>query len=253
MGTIFVVSPDYMDALYKESKSYSFDLQGYGSFKEANAGILRTNVSDILGFVILAEELPSEGSLEYQHLLTFIRRCNSLKSNRKFVIASSATISSKLLKLLKSQKNLRVFISSRFDSVTDVVINKNVFGSILLDNYNPYSFKNKEEENWKDYGSPSLRFLPIVNSASTACISKVDKLDTFERTLENDKVFRELSQAKSEMLHFRKYFIAKEFFDDVTSYEKKAEEVLNSMQDDYASWCLCASLKKFIDSSTYTK
>lgn len=55
MGTIFMISPSFLDAAFTEAKKYDFVLQGYGSFKMGVQGLVKINVIDLLGIVLLVE------------------------------------------------------------------------------------------------------------------------------------------------------------------------------------------------------
>ena len=55
MGTIFMISPSFLDAAFTEAKKYDFVLQGYGSFEMGIQGLVKINVIDLLGIVLLVE------------------------------------------------------------------------------------------------------------------------------------------------------------------------------------------------------
>ena len=80
MKTIVIISPDYLTAVYEESKKYSFLIQGYGSFKQAIDGLLKVNSNELMGVGYLGYSLPLVDSNEkiwksfYSYVISLMTR-----------------------------------------------------------------------------------------------------------------------------------------------------------------------------------
>lgn len=202
MKSIFMVSPNYLEISYNEALKYEFTLQGYGSCENGSKGLLKINVTDVLGYVYFAQRLPADlSSLE-----EFIYRCNLMGGNRKFIFALLDT--SRINQLnLKSYHNLRFGLINIEEIVTDTVINRDIFGSLLLDNYTPYSIEgidNTIPENQYVY---RLRYKPLFSSYILDCLRKVNRAESFEQTLMNDEIYLKYCKDNSILAKFREYYI----------------------------------------------
>lgn len=161
MKVVYVISPDFLESIFQESKKYSFELQGYGNFLAASRGIIYTNIMDILGFVYMTENFPATGSKEFEDFLAFAELCDLANADKKFVIITKA-FPKGIDKKLKKFSSLRFAVYVETDLVTDVTINQNLFGSILLDNYEPYKLKEDESSGYQDYGCTVLEYCEVV-------------------------------------------------------------------------------------------
>lgn len=245
MGVIFVVSPVYLEAVLTESKKYSFDLQGYGTFRRAVKGLVTLNAADCLGFAFVGESLPKKGSSEYKEMLDFYNRCNMMGASKKVVLIANS-MPQGCLKVFRQFSNLRFVAAGSFDFMTDTLINKNLFGSILLDNYEPYALKKHAPERKREFVCDTLKYSPVVNAATTDCIRPFEKLETLQLTLENDPVYQGYRRTGSSMLAMRKYFITKSFTDDCTSELSAAQQSVEMLRGDVPAWCLAMCMLKMI-------
>ncbi len=202
MKSIFMVSPNYLEKSYNEALKYEFTLQGYGSCENGSKGLLKINVTDILGYVYFAQKLPADlSSLE-----EFIYRCNLMGGNKKFIFA--LLDSSRINQLnLKNYHNLRFGLINVEEIVTDTLINRDIFGTLLLDNYAPYSAEecsNGIPENQYVY---RLRYKPLFSSYILDCLRKINRAESFEQTLMNDEIYLKYCKDNSILAKFREYYI----------------------------------------------
>lgn len=207
MKVIYLISPDYLEPAYKLAKPYNFKLQGYGSVQVAIKRLITSNISDILGFVYFAERLPENP----EDLIQFMKLCDSLKVRKKFLFALQQSEGlAQVLSQIKL-KYLQVFkVNPDIDIVTDVVINKQIFGSILADNFSPYYLK---EENNKelDLSQYRLQYQPLFNDSVFRIMGPVTFYDSFDNTLIHDNTYNELVKNQKQLAELRKLYIQKMF------------------------------------------
>lgn len=202
MGTIFMISPSFLDAAFTEAKKYDFVLQGYGSFKMGVQGLVKINVIDLLGIVLLVENEKQLGI----DALRFLKLCNSMESNKKVLVVSQSNLTTFSNKI-KEFRNLRFAILQNIEVVTDDLINRQIFGSILLDNYEPYNLDNNTDRVLVPYRYESLEYKPLISPYLLNCISKVVILDDIKKTLLSDKVYQQYIKDKSILASFREFYI----------------------------------------------
>lgn len=229
MDVIFAISPDYLEPLYSEAKKYDFCLQGYGAAISAKKGLLKTNIADILGFIYVAEELLDEP----EELISFLDTINMLSrgNKRKIIFAIQHSKGLSMILHKANLNNLDVVLLNNFEVVTDTVINKQLYGSILLDNFEPYELIKTKKET-KGLQSKVLQYRPLFSDYVLRCLSSVDKALTFEDTCENDTILQEYYEDKSDLAKIREAKIKKMFgldFDrqeilDILEKRKEAEE-----------------------------
>lgn len=220
-GTIFAISPDYLDVLNKESAKYDFALQGYGSFQKACKCLIKTNVEDILGYVFLSYELPKD--------LTFFRefldKCNLCGGDKKFLIA---TLNQARITQLdySSYKNLKFGIVKINEVVTDVVINRDIFGSILLANFEPYVLTEKVEQKSINGNVPILTYEPLLSKDVLDCVDKIQLHSSLEETIRYDEILYRFKLAKSPLALLREFYI-KSFY-PIEQDKSSLECILNN-------------------------
>lgn len=229
MKVIFVVSPDYLEACYKEAQGYDFFLQGYGSLEAASKGLLKTNAFDILGFVYLAQALPED----LNPLVNFMLKCNLLHSNRKFIFALQDN--SNLSNIFNAVKfdNLRISYLPSVEVVTDSIINKDIFGSILLDNYKPYLLQPEERPALSDFSFNKLVYKPLFPDSFLRCLDPVEKLDSVEHTLLYDSIYQDYTTFNPKLAEIRKGFVLREFGHTISK-----KDYLDLIKDESVNYCL---------------
>lgn len=237
---IYAVSPDYLEALYSEAKKYNFCLQGYGNLEDAIKGLKKTNISEILGFIFVGRELyySKEGLSE------LLNTCNRLcrYSPKKFIFALQNSKGLADALEISSFENLKVSYLPDFEILTDTVINKQLFGSILLDSYEPYLLHEQSEKNVVSQ-SATLKYEPLFSDYVLKCLDPVDKLNTYEMTTLNDKIYQEYLSDGSDLAIIRECFIKKVFN---ISYDKKAVREILKYREEAQQYCVYRALISII-------
>ena len=212
MGVIFVVSPDYLDSIFDEARKYSFKLQGYGDFKKAKAGLLHTNAKDILGFAYVSDQYPSN----LTDMFSFLNACELLSSNKKFLFISKSKFDARIAKYVRDNcKNIRSYVQT-VEYVSDITVNRDVFGNLLFDNYAAYDLKPEQKPILSDYTATVLKFKPVINQQVLSVLGPFDRLDTVEHTLELDIPFNNFGKRFSILGRLREMYIRRSFGQDVS-------------------------------------
>lgn len=238
MKTIIVISPCYLNAAFQEVKGFSFGMQGYGNFAQAKQRIIRNNSLDVLGFAFLGDTLPRKGSTEFKNMEEFLKECNLMVPAKKFVIVTKGDIPGYCIKLFKQCSNIRFFSHTGFEFVTDAIIRENVFGSLLMDNYEPYRLRVESTSQLSAFVCPTSSISPIINDYVLNCLSNVTVLDNVHRTIIHDKVYADYKECNSPLARIRELYIRREFGEDISTELKALYESLSSDAQDTTSWCM---------------
>lgn len=219
LKVIYVISPTYLKALYKEALKYDFVLQGYGNVTNARRGLGKVNISDILGFAYVNTRLPQD----LEPLRQFMELCGTLAQYRekptKFIFALENL--DRLDELFdRDYQNLLFSYLPNVEVFTDIEFNRKIFGSILKDNYNPYELVTKEKVNHElskkdllklQMDFPALRYVPAINPNLLRVLQDYHHLKSFDSTLANDEVFQDFSDFNEFYAGLRKIFLSLKF------------------------------------------
>jgi hypothetical protein len=184
---IFCVSPQYLNIISEESREFDFKFQGYGNLEDAMTGLLKTNISEIISFIFVADSMQSY----IKDLLPFVRMINSMSDynkeyRKRFIFAynSDGTV----LGLLNEIKptNLDIY-QAKYEVLTDLFIKRDIFGTALTSYYKPY-IPNKSNDNdlTKFRYSPTLFYRPLFSPLFLTAIEDIVKLDNLNDTLNLD-------------------------------------------------------------------
>ncbi len=228
MKVLFLISPQYLNALFEESKKYEFALQGYGNFNNAHKGLMYTNLSDVLGFAFVADALPSN----LAKLKAFIKLVNVMSSVKKITFLFALRDNSGLEKIVntKRYKNITFKYIPGIEVFTDVVINKGIFGSILLDNYAPYVLKVTEKHEFSE-DIPCLSYKPLFTKYVMSVLDTPEFLSSLEETLEYDVYYSEVSKFNSTLGSLRECYLRFLFNEDVSEDLSAIENSLHSVDN----------------------
>ena len=188
---IFAISPEYLVALDKEAKDYNFDLLGYGNFADAKNGLRTVNSREISGYLYLATSLTKEKGLE-----DFLALCNiqCKYKPRKFIICVKEA--KNLFKQIdfSKYKNLQ-FKLVRFGSygVSDTLINRELFGSLLLSVSPVYEFKEKQAKPLSML-SATKKYSALFPKEVMEIFSPPVALDNLNLVLRNDEIYQHLQK-----------------------------------------------------------
>lgn len=222
MKVIFTISPNYLGSIYKESKKYNFRIQGYTQESVAIKRLVRTNIMDILGFCYVADELP-EDLTDLKELLRLLDLvCES--HPRKFTFAlldysNLKKLAEKGKTLHESYPYLKITTLPNLEDITDDVVNRMIFGPILLDNYHAYYVEgisdDKDTLSRKMFHVPRLEYRPIIKNKFLDILSLPVMHESVEETLQYDSYY--LDNRTDENLEFlRRMQIMQAFGEDVT-------------------------------------
>lgn len=203
MKTIFAVSPDYLEVMYQEAIKYDFVLQGYGNIAMALQGLLQVNVSEILGFVVLVDNISN---LKHD-LYNLFFALDLIESPKKLLLVSRGQNPFNVEELKNDYPHVNFHQLFGLEVITDEVINREIFGSILLDNYEPYVLEKKEVIVTRPEVVNLLKYNPVIPSYVTNCLNEVLVLNTVDMTIEADEVLRTYDRDKSKLAIFRENYI----------------------------------------------
>lgn len=198
MKAVLVISPTYLTALHKESRKFSFAFYGFGSFSAACDGLLKINSGDLLGAAYVAEQMPAKGTHEYNHMENFLNLYDKLEDSKKFVVVLQEQAQG-LNAMIAGLRHVRVFLNINEVEMTDTVINQKVFGSLLLDNTEPYNLTEEVSEK-RDEDNYLLRLIPVISNNYLMCLDDVVLLQDYQTTLENDIPYQEYTNANQTLL-----------------------------------------------------
>lgn len=214
MKLLFVISPNYLNAIKEESDRYTFYIQGYQNLKLANEGLIKRNIGDILGFLYFGDRLPKK----LDALITFIRKVDLIAPKGMiFLIASQSGGNFGYIKNSLKLNNLVIKITYGWEAVTDQTL-RSCFSPFLLYNYNPYNnYRNTrglQEFVYTREGDPiNLKYERLFDSKLLEVISPVNVLNTLDSTLTTDKVLYKLSLRRDIYYDIRSNFIKAHFGD----------------------------------------
>lgn len=210
MKSIFMISPDFLEVSYKEALKYDFTLQGYGNFVDGKNGLLKINRQDLLGFVYFATSLPEN----LEELMDFLHYCDLMGNNSMFLFALLNTKGLSAINLAEFSNLCFVYLGIE-EVVTDKVLNRDIFGTILLQNYEPYTFEEEKPEVPSVFSVERLQYRPIFSNYVLQCLSKVNLSDSFEKTVAYDEVYRNYSKDNELLAEIRKFYIETFFHDSI--------------------------------------
>lgn len=238
MKTAIIISPDYLTAVYKQSHKFSFAIQGYGSFEKAISGILKVNCGELLGCAYISEKLPIQGSVEYKAMNSFLNAVNQLNDSKKMIFILQNSAQQVLTGIASRLTNVRIYVTGEVPVITDSVIDQNLFGSLILDNTDAYKLNAKENQSSSKTDDFLLHFVPVVSKNILSCCDPIDKLETFQLTIENDMIYQDLNQQGNQIFaSVRKELIQKAF--GIT--DKRLKIAIDKMMEDLPEdiWCVC--------------
>lgn len=210
MKSIFMISPDFLEVSYKEALKYDFTLQGYGNFVDGKNGLLKINRQDLLGFVYFATSLPEN----LEELMDFLHYCDLMGKNSMFLFALLNTKGLSAINLAEFSNLCFAYLGIE-EVVTDKVLNRDIFGTILLQNYEPYTFEEEKSEVPSVFSVERLQYRPIFSNYVLQCLSKVNLSDSFEKTVAYDEVYRNYSKDNELLAEIRKFYIETFFHDSI--------------------------------------
>lgn len=240
MKVMYVVSPDFLLPFERESKDCSFYIQGYrdfvsytnedgSSYKSAISELYKTNINDILGFIILVDSLEPY----IKDINTYLQEVNKVcKDNRRRVVIGSITAKSdRYLAQLDPTPNIDLYRVTNIDIVTDVTIRRDLFGTILAGRA-PYKFLDSKNNKRSYIELPTLKYNPIISKRILRVLNPVTLIsEDFDKVLSYDDVYvGYLEEGDTILAYIRKMKIKNEMGKPIsnnTEEDKRIYEEIN--------------------------
>lgn len=247
MKTIMIISPQYLEAIFTEAKKYSFVIQGYGTFKLACKGVTKVVASELLGVAFVADNLPREGSKEYESFIALLNLLSSMNREIKFSIVLKNNISNEYFKIFKQYDLINFYGRTGVENITNTLIGQNVFGSLILSTEEPYALKEKKVEVFENPVLPTICVDPLISPYLLQCVSDVAQ-DDEKRVLRSDSAYlRYVNDENTILASMRKFIILKTFGkqdDSLLEFAKEHIETGNLDTDTYVAYSI---LYKYVE------
>lgn len=224
---IVAVSPEHTRGLSEEIKPYSHSLAAYGNFEAASSGLRKLNSAEILGFLIILEDIPDD----LQAFIKYIKRCN--------MISTGSPVRKRLVIALQDQSDDIKFSDTsifseldfyrlRYERMTDSFIKRDLFGLLLRAQNHPYKKKESVSVDFAKYSSKqSLQYNPLFSPVDMLALEDVQLRDDLHHTLVEDLPLAKLQDSSSFHYLLRKHAITKLF--DESSHDN--QDLLNYIAD----------------------
>ena len=227
MSFIFAISPGYLDALYECSEDFEFKLQGYGNTESASRGTMYTNVQQIIGFIYMDNRLPKD----LKGLDTLLWKCNLMcsASRRSFIFAIKDHKQLRKLELPKYSNLDFEFVE--IETVTNVLIRRDLFGTLLLTRYEPYILEETNEV-MPDVDCPVLNYEPLFPIAVYKVMSPIQNAGEYRYVRFVDQVLADLSDSSEILAMLRDirimYSCNQSYAESLAEVKAKIDDVDNS-------------------------
>ena len=146
--------------------------------------------------------------------MDFLHYCDLMGNNSMFLFALLNTKGLSAINLTEFSNLCFAYLGIE-EVVTDKVLNRDIFGTILLQNYEPYTFEEEKSEVPSVFSVERLQYRPIFSNYVLQCLSKVNLSDSFEKTVAYDEVYRNYSKDNELLAEIRKFYIETFFHDSI--------------------------------------
>ena len=235
MGTILVVSSSYLDPLFENAKNYNFKLQAYSDFQSAIRGLSYVNKLDIIGVAIVDDRIyDTEG------LKAFLASCD-LIGNLNVLFA---TLREEKCFFSLKVKNTHLEYVPNIEVFTDITINKEVFGTLLLHKYAPYKLKKTLKEG-ESLQIPRLSYAPLISAQVLNVLSPVDLKHSFNESISTDNLLIAYGKSDEILYALRLLYIKNWYGNDNEEDYVSAKNAIMQVQNDEL-FCQYMSLLELI-------
>ena len=251
MGVIFVVSPDYLPALCEEAEKYQTSVMAFGSVELALEGLDRVMISDVIGFAFLGSRLPQNLN-QFCEFLKLIDQYET-RVKFKFLLDRKDTTYKKIN--YNAFKNIDFYYASFDEVLTDQFVNKELFGSLLLDKFKPYRLGDSElKSSGGSVWVEEAHSIKMIGAECSLITQEVVFANSLKETLISDIGLQRLQARNSEVGIFRLLWVCKQmtltqedkkYLAQVLKEQKSPEEVLDSIKD-VQLYCLCKSILEVV-------
>lgn len=230
MEVLFTVSPDYLDTLERETKKYTFALQGYRDIEVAIESLHLSNAKDILGFAYVADELP-----DYKLMHKFIKKIDlTITQPTKLILAIRDQESFEEFK--ENYRGSKVIIEaiSGFEVLNDIIINNSVVGTIIKTRYTPYLDDMQKPERLFP-ARKYLSYTKVIDKRLLRIIEPVRKLNTLEDTVRYDDILSRTTNKDGMFYDLRLAYVKAHFgiYTDITKYGEDDRFVMMKVLDNF--------------------
>lgn len=201
----YCVSPNYLEFIMNEFKSMETVMQGYGNFRAAAVNLISVNKSDLLGCIIVANQI----NIKDKWFREFLRKLN-LTGKTRVVIAVSSVENLKQIASLKSKyHNLEMFGLSDY-TMTDLFVRHELLGTLLKETEEYVRIKSAEKDYSKVLDTAGSSYSALVHRDVELCQMDTIKLTkSFEEAvIEDDSlgliqspVFKEIRMLRIKMMY----------------------------------------------------
>lgn len=235
MDTILAVSSSYLDPLYENAQQYNFKLQAYSDFKNAIKGLSYVNKTDLIGIAIVDDHIRDKEGLEL-----FLHSCDIVGDlNILFAVLRDEKIFYSL-----KVKNLHVEFVPDIEVFTDIIINREIFGTLLLHKFKPYKLKETVQDTTKHH-IPRLSYTPLVSVNVTNILKPVDLIHSYEQCIETDEFLLECKRSNRILYELRLLYLKNWYGQDKNSdYVHVYNEIIKTDSDEL--FCQYISLMELI-------
>ena len=230
MATNFAVSSGLIEPLYDNAQKYDFSLQAYGNFDLACKKLVYVNSSDLIGIAVVDEVIEDEKGFD-----KFLGYCDCIQGavvlvacNRKYVVPS----------VINSHKT-RILCVNDIEVFTDLVINRDVYGALLLEKFEPYKIRRKEEVQGT-WGVATLSYTPLF-SKYVLKITELPNIESIELGADADKIYNELVDVDPILANLRKIYLQHWENKIDSSFEESTLEKILTIEDE-KTFCSFMSL-----------
>lgn len=242
MGIIFVISPVYLEALYEEAKPFDFRLQGYGNFTDACEGLLYTNVKDIIGYAYVADNLPKDLK-EFDRFLSY---CNLIATEETtFMLAIKDERNLADLKGFAKYKKINFSHIPNIEVFTDLLIKRDIYGSLLLSKYEPYQL-NVEPQKHFLHDISTIEYKPLFNNVILSLFNKPYLMRNVEETLKNDEIYNDVSKYSAPLEIMRRMLVMLYFGKSIIPQLEEARQLILKVEDPI-EFCNYSALLKLLE------
>lgn len=181
---MYVVSPDYLMPIIQQSKDYSFRVKGFSDCSRAYNNLSCTNQVSILGYILVYDEIPEDST----DIVEFINFLNLIGSKDTIVLFSTRDPDGfEQLRGYLEVDNINFICYNDFEVLTDLVIRRNLFGSILIRKLRPYMDEDVPLNIVASYNCNS-NIVPVLPRDILMILSPIVKYDNSKHTCDNDAV-----------------------------------------------------------------
>lgn len=229
---VYCVSDCYLRALVAESRPYSFEVKGCCSLEDGLSQLMTINVSEIKGFVILIQDLGEDDDYFY-NLVDLINAINDISEGHTLVLGVCYSDNYKQLEGYIDTDNLNVYLVDDIELVTDVIIRRDIYGTIVRNVCEPYLEKPKTKVNdYEEFKSSNVE--PIFRESIQRLKEPVVIAPNLRRAVENDEVLASISKDDSIA-----YFLRSEQINRAYGVDKDNSSMLDLLLNNVADTSLC--------------